>query len=57
MFKEDIETAFPWPSSTYKVDISGEKLMKVLEHSIHDRINATKFKHGGAFLQYSGIQV
>lgn len=57
VLQDDINTALPFTTGTYKVSMSGKKLMEVLEHSVEDRIDSTRVKHGGRFLQFSGVQV
>ncbi|XP_001600210.1 protein 5NUC [Nasonia vitripennis] len=54
---EMLLSAFPFGSNVVKVKLHAKKLREVLEWSVHDRLDQTTTKHGGAFLQYSGLQV
>ena len=50
-------TAFPFNNNLYKVTMNGTTLLKALEFSVHDRKSLATTRHGGCFLQVSGIQV
>ena len=53
----DVLTAFPFGSKLFKVRVDTKTLRDMLEWSVNDRLTQNTTSHGGAFLQYSGLQV
>ena len=49
--------SFPIRTELYKIEVNGEQLLKIFEISIKDHISKQVTRHGGGFLQVSGIKV